>query len=104
MPLYTDIEPFDNGMLHVGDGNHIYWDVAGNPRGKPAVVLHGGPGSGCTPGWRRFFNPEAYRIVLFDQRGCGRSTPHASDISTDLATNTTNTSSAIWNSCGRRCT
>src|SRR5208282_2481349 len=89
MPLYPDIEPFDSGMLYVGDGNHIYWDVAGNPRGKPAVVLHGGPGSGCRPGWRRFFNPEAYRIVLFDQRGCGRSTPHASDISTDLATNTT---------------
>jgi proline iminopeptidase len=89
MPLYPDIEPFDHGMLYVGDGNHIYWDVAGNPRGKPAVVLHGGPGSGCAPRWRKFFDPEAYRIVLFDQRGCGRSAPHASDASTDLASNTT---------------
>jgi proline iminopeptidase len=89
MPLYPNIEPFDSGMLYVGDGNHIYWEVAGNPQGKPAVVLHGGPGSGCTPSWRRFFNPAAYLIVLFDQRGCGRSTPHASDPSTDLAANTT---------------
>jgi proline iminopeptidase len=89
MPLYPDIEPFDRGMLYVGDGNHIYWDVAGNPRGKPVVVLHGGPGSGSSPSWRRFFNPKAYRIVLFDQRGCGNSTPHASDHSTDLVANTT---------------
>jgi proline iminopeptidase len=89
MPLYPDIEPFDRGMLDVGDGNLVYWEMVGNPRGKPAVVLHGGPGSGCTPGWRRFFNPEAYCIVLFDQRGCGRSTPHASDFSTDLSMNTT---------------
>ncbi len=89
MPLYPDIEPFNSGMLDVGDGNRVYWEVCGNPQGKPAVVLHGGPGSGCAPGWRRFFDPDAYRIVLFDQRGCGRSTPHASDPSTDLATNTT---------------
>jgi len=89
MPLYPDVEPFDRGMLYVGDGNHIYWDVAGNPRGKPVVVLHGGPGSGSSPSWRRFFNPKAYLIVLFDQRGCGKSTPHASDHSTDLAANTT---------------
>jgi proline iminopeptidase len=89
MPRYPDIEPYDCGMLEVGDGNRIYWEACGNPNGKPAVVLHGGPGSGCAPHWRRFFNPEAYRIILFDQRGCGRSEPHASDPTTDLATNTT---------------
>lgn len=69
--LYPEIEPYDQGMLEVGDGNHLYWEVCGNPGGKPAVVLHGGPGSGCGPEWRRYFNPDAYRIVLFDQRGCG---------------------------------
>jgi proline iminopeptidase len=87
--LYPEIEPHDAGMLDVGDGNLIYWEVCGNPAGKPAVVLHGGPGSGCVPGWRRFFNPAGYRVVLFDQRGCGRSTPHASDPAVDLASNTT---------------
>ena len=76
-------------MLPVGDGNLVYWETCGNPHGKPAVVLHGGPGSGCSPGWRRLFDPAAYRIVLFDQRGCGRSTPHASLPETDLSTNTT---------------
>jgi proline iminopeptidase len=87
--LYPEIEPYERGMLDVGDGNLIYWEVCGNPRGKPAVVLHGGPGSGCTPGVRRYFDPSAYRVVLFDQRGCGRSTPHASDPRIDLSTNTT---------------
>jgi proline iminopeptidase len=87
--LYPEIEPYEHGMLDVGDGNRVYWEVCGNPNGKPAVVLHGGPGSGCTPGWRRYFDPGAYRIVLFDQRGCGRSTPHASDPAVDLSTNTT---------------
>jgi len=67
----------------------VYWEVCGNPNGKPAVVLHGGPGSGCSTGVRRSFDPQAYRIVLFDQRGCGRSTPHASDLRTDLSVNTT---------------
>lgn len=76
-------------MLDVGDGNLVYWEVCGNPNGKPAVVLHGGPGSGCSTNVRRYFDPHAYRIVLFDQRGCGRSTPHASDLRTDLAVNTT---------------
>jgi proline iminopeptidase len=76
-------------MLDVGDGNLVYWEVCGNPAGKPAVMLHGGPGSGCVPGWRRYFDPAAYRVVLFDQRGCGRSTPHAGDAAVDLATNTT---------------
>jgi proline iminopeptidase len=87
--LYPDIEPSEHGMLDVGDGNLVYWEVCGNPRGKPAVVLHGGPGSGCTPGVRRYFDPNEYRIVLFDQRGCGRSRPHASDPHTDLGANTT---------------
>jgi proline iminopeptidase len=87
--LYPEIEPNDRGMLDVGDGNLVYWETCGNPDGKPAVVLHGGPGSGCTPGWRRYFDPGAYRIVLFDQRGCGRSTPHAADPNVDLAANTT---------------
>ncbi|MEU1626408.1 prolyl aminopeptidase [Streptomyces sp. NPDC020096] len=89
MGLYPEIEPYEHGMLDVGDGNLVYWEVCGNPRGKPAVVLHGGPGSGCTAGLRRYFDPAAYRIVLWDQRGCGRSAPHASDPSTDLSANTT---------------
>ena len=76
-------------MLDVGDGNSIYWEICGNPVGKPAVVLHGGPGSGCSAGHRRFFDPRAYKVVLFDQRGCGRSTPHASDLNIDLSVNTT---------------
>ncbi|MGB3027969.1 prolyl aminopeptidase [Paradevosia shaoguanensis] len=86
--LYPEIQPYDSGMLEVGDGNHVYWEVVGNPLGKPAVVFHGGPGSGASPGWRRYFNPERYRVVLFDQRNCGRSTPHASDPSIDLSANT----------------
>ena len=87
--LYPEIEPYEHGLLDVGDGNQVYWEACGSPRGKPAVVLHGGPGSGCTPGARRFFDPNAYRIILFDQRGCGRSRPHASDPRTDLSANTT---------------
>ena len=86
---YPEIEPYEHGMLDAGDGNQIYWEQCGNPDGKPAVVLHGGPGGGCSPGLRRYFDPAAYRIVLFDQRGCGRSTPHAGDPSTDLSVNTT---------------
>ncbi|MGV9882031.1 prolyl aminopeptidase [Streptomyces sp. NPDC003006] len=89
MGLYPDIEPYDHGMLDVGDGNRVYWEACGNPRGKPAVVLHGGPGSGCTPFFRRYFDPDAYRVVLLDQRGSGRSTPHASDPATDMSVNTT---------------
>ncbi len=87
--LYPQIEPYEQGMLDVGDGHLVYWEVCGSPDGKPAVILHGGPGSGCTPGMRRYFDPGAYRIVLFDQRGCGRSMPHASDPTVDLTTNTT---------------
>lgn len=87
--LYPSIEPYDHGMLDVGDGHLVYWETCGNPAGKPALVLHGGPGSGCTPGWRQYFDPAAYRIVLFDQRGSGRSAPRASDPGIDLAANTT---------------
>jgi len=76
-------------MLEVGDGNLVYWETCGNPRGKPAVVLHGGPGSGCSMWHRRLFDPTAYRIVLFDQRNCGRSAPHASAPDTDLTSNNT---------------
>ncbi|WP_371494367.1 prolyl aminopeptidase [Kitasatospora sp. NBC_00374] len=86
---YPPIEPYDHGMLDTGDGNLVYWEACGNPDGKPALVVHGGPGSGCTPGARRRFDPELYRIILFDQRGCGRSTPHASDPSADMSLNTT---------------
>ena len=87
--LYPEIEPHDHGLLDVDDGNLIYWEVCGNPEGKPVVVLHGGPGSGCSIGMRRYFDPAVYRIVLFDQRNCGRSKPHASDLDTDLSVNTT---------------
>ncbi|MEU0070203.1 prolyl aminopeptidase [Streptomyces sp. NPDC006332] len=89
MALYPEIEPYDHGMLDVGDGNRVYWETCGNPRGKPALVLHGGPGSGCTPYFRRLFDPAVYRIVLLDQRGCGRSTPHAGVYETDMSVNTT---------------
>jgi len=87
--LYPEIEPYEQGMLDVGDGNLVYWEACGNPQGKPALVLHGGPGSGCTTTMRRYFNPALYRVMLFDQRQCGRSTPHASVPDTDLSTNTT---------------
>jgi proline iminopeptidase len=87
--LYPAVEPYEHGMLDVGDGNLVYWETCGSPRGKPAVVFHGGPGSGCSPWFRRLFDPGAYRVVLFDQRGCGRSTPHASAAGTDLTSNNT---------------
>ncbi|MFI9625095.1 prolyl aminopeptidase [Streptomyces sp. NPDC052042] len=87
--MYPPIEPYAHGMLDVGEGNHVYWEVCGDPGGKPAVVVHGGPGSGCSEGARRYFDPDRYRVVLFDQRGCGRSTPHASDPAADMRYNTT---------------
>lgn len=87
--LYPPIEPYESGMLLVGDGQRIAWEVSGNPDGKPVVFLHGGPGGGTAPWHRRLFDPEKYRIVLFDQRGCGRSTPHASAPESDLRFNTT---------------
>lgn len=77
--LYPEIEPFADGLLDVGDGHLVHWESCGNPLGKPALVLHGGPGSGASASWRRFFDPAVYRVVLFDQRGCGRSTPDAGD-------------------------
>ncbi|MER5432794.1 prolyl aminopeptidase [Streptomyces sp. NPDC002588] len=89
MSLYPEIEPYERGMLDVGNGNHVYWETCGNPQGKPALVLHGGPGSGVSPWPRRLFDPEVYRIVLLDQRGCGRSTPRASSYDTDMSVNTT---------------
>ncbi len=75
--LYPPIEPFDQRLMDVGDGHKVYVEQCGAPDGIPVVVLHGGPGGGCSPAMRRFFNPDHYRIVLFDQRGCGRSRPHA---------------------------
>ncbi len=82
--LYPEIEPYDSGFLQVSPLHRIYYEQCGNPHGKPVVFLHGGPGAGCSPKARRFFDPAHYRIVLFDQRGCGRSTPHA-----ELTDNTT---------------
>ena len=89
--FYPEIEPYDSGMLDVGDGQQIYWEQSGNPDGKPVVFLHGGPGGGTSPNHRRLFDPARYRIVLLDQRGCGRSTPHVSEATTpaDLEANTT---------------
>ena len=82
--LYPEIEPFDSGTLPVSELHTLYYEQCGNPHGKPVVFLHGGPGAGCNPKCRRFFDPAVYRIVLFDQRGCGRSMPHA-----ELRENTT---------------
>jgi proline iminopeptidase len=76
--LYPPIEPFDQRMLDVGDTHRIYVEQCGNPDGIPVIVVHGGPGGGCSPAMRRYFDPLTYRIILFDQRGCGRSRPHAS--------------------------
>jgi proline iminopeptidase len=76
--LYPPIEPYESGRLDVGDGHRLYWERCGTRGAKPVVFLHGGPGAGCSPDHRRQFDPERYDILLFDQRGCGRSTPHAS--------------------------
>jgi proline iminopeptidase len=78
LTLYPDLVPYREGRLDVGDGHSMYFEESGNPQGKPVVFLHGGPGGGTEPKHRRFFDPALYRIVLFDQRGCGKSTPHAS--------------------------
>jgi proline iminopeptidase len=82
--LYPPIEAYDSGMLDVGDGHRVYWELSGNPKGRPAVFLHGGPGGGFSPIHRQLFHPDRYRVLLFDQRGCGKSTPHA-----ELEANTT---------------
>ncbi|MFF1879638.1 prolyl aminopeptidase [Leifsonia sp. NPDC058230] len=87
--FYPEIEPYASGMLDVGDDQLLYWETSGNPDGKPVVFLHGGPGGATNPDQRRLFDPERYRIVLFDQRQCGRSLPHASDPDADLSANTT---------------
>nr|WP_242494027.1 prolyl aminopeptidase [Salipiger sp. IMCC34102] len=76
--LYPPVDPFDRRDLEVGEGHSLYVEQCGNPDGIPVVVLHGGPGGGCSPAMRRYFDPARYRVVLFDQRGCGRSRPHAS--------------------------
>ncbi len=76
--LYPEVEPYRTGRIDVGNGHELYFEESGNPDGKPVVFLHGGPGGGTEPKHRRYFDPKAYRIVLFDQRGCGRSTPFAS--------------------------
>lgn len=89
MSLYPEIEPQEHGLLDVGDGHRLYWEVCGNPTGLPVVYLHGGPGSGSSTSARRYFDPSVYRIIVFDQRNCGRSLPHAAAAWTDLATNTT---------------
>lgn len=86
---FPHLEPYAYGLLDVGDGNRIYWETSGNPRGKAALCVHGGPGGGGRRGSRRMFDPEVYRIVLFDQRGCGESRPHASDPAVGLDANTT---------------
>ncbi|ESW61351.1 MAG: proline iminopeptidase [Rhodobacter sp. CACIA14H1] len=78
--LYPPIDPFDQRVIDMGDGHRIYVEQCGNPDGIPVVVLHGGPGGGCSPAMRRYFDPTAFRVILFDQRGCGRSRPHASVI------------------------
>lgn len=87
--LYPEAEPRDAGLLPVGDGHQIFWETVGDPAGTPALWLHGGPGSGAGPGSRRYFDPTAYRAVLLDQRGCGRSLPLADSADADLTANTT---------------
>ena len=87
--LYPPIKPYAHGRLDVGDGQQIYWEECGNPVGLPAVFVHGGPGGGIVANYRRYFDPQRYRVVLFDQRGCGRSLPHASEPTADLSANTT---------------
>ena len=82
--LYPEIQPYDSGMLDVGDGHQLYWERCGTPGGKPAVFLHGGPGAGISPNHRRQFDPAKYDVLLFDQRGAGKSEPHA-----NLEANTT---------------
>jgi proline iminopeptidase len=86
---YPVTEPFEVGVLETADGHQIYWERVGTPVGKPAVVLHGGPGSGAAPWWRGYFDPDRYCVTLFDQRGCGRSRPLASEPDIDLSAITT---------------
>ena len=87
--LFAPVEPYDVGILDVGDGHSVYWELSGDPDGIPAIVLHGGPGSGCSENSRRYFDPARFRILLFDQWGCGRSRPLADEPDADLEANTT---------------
>ena len=88
--LYPEIEPYESGLVDVGDGHQLYYDCSGNPEGAPCIFLHGGPGAGCSPRCRRFFDPEHYRIVILDQRGSGQSIPNAADdLAGSLVENTT---------------
>ncbi|WP_327068657.1 prolyl aminopeptidase [Kitasatospora sp. NBC_01302] len=87
--LFTVSEPYDHGLLDVGDDNQIYWEAFGNPVGKPVLIVHGGPGGGRGKGRRSSFDPEVFRIIRYDQRGCGDSLPHAADPATSLEHNTT---------------
>ncbi|WP_035841374.1 prolyl aminopeptidase [Kitasatospora azatica] len=88
--LFTRIPPYDHGLLDVGDGNRIYWDVSGNPEGKPVLSVHGGPGGGGRRGGTTtVFDPEVYRVIRYDQRNCGESLPHAADPAVSLEHNTT---------------
>ncbi len=89
MTVYPPSEPYDQGRLDVGDGNQIYWETLGNPDGKVALCVHGGPGGGSTPGARKAFDPARFRTVVYDQRSCGRSVPNAADPAVDLSSNTT---------------
>jgi len=90
MPLlYPPTSPYDNGFLDTGDGNRVYYEQLGNPDGKPALYVHGGPGAGSPQRPTRAWDPERYRLIRFDQRNCGRSTPHASDPAADMSLNTT---------------
>ena len=89
MTVYPLTEPYEHGLLDVGDGNRIYWETSGNPDGKVALCVHGGPGGGGARGSRKAFDPERFRIVLFDQRGCGESRPSAADPAVDMSVNTT---------------
>jgi proline iminopeptidase len=89
LATYPDSPAYARGRLEVGDGHSIHWELYGHPHGKPAVVLHGGPGSGLRSSWTQVFDPDAYRIALFDQRGCGRSTPSAAHTTDALIANTT---------------
>lgn len=81
--------PYDHGLLDVDDVQHVYWECCGNPDGTPVLMVHGGPGSGCSPSMRNVVDLARHRLILFDQRGCGRSRPHAADPTTDLTANTT---------------
>eukprot|EP00927_Polykrikos_kofoidii_P083037 TRINITY_DN8412_c0_g1_i2.p1 TRINITY_DN8412_c0_g1~~TRINITY_DN8412_c0_g1_i2.p1 ORF type:complete len:391 (-),score=49.99 TRINITY_DN8412_c0_g1_i2:150-1202(-) len=89
-PFYPEIEPYESGHLAVGDGHEVYYEICGAREGKPVLFLHGGPGAGCSVTQRRYFDPTFYKVVLFDQRGCGRSEPNASkDLQASLRNNNT---------------